>query len=201
MKYLLIMIAMVVTACSSVDVEVAPPSLGNQTEAAEYLIGVGDTLNINVWRNADLTSLVIVRPDGKITMPLIGDIAAASNTPVDLSEQISEKLKNYVRSPQVSVIVENPSSSDFQRRVRITGAVKKPQSLPYRDGMTVLDIVLLAGGPNNFASENNAKLYRQINGELKVYPVNFKDILEKGLLKTNYALQPSDLITVPERTF
>lgn len=201
MKYLVLITALLVSACSSVKMESLPPLASDNSEIPDYLIGAGDSLNINVWRNVDLTSTVIVRPDGKITMPLVGDISASGSTPVELSVRISEKLKNYVRSPQVSVIVQNPSSSDFQRRVRITGAVKSPQSLAYRDGMTVLDLVLLAGGPNDYASENNAKLYRSIGGELKVYSINFKDVLEKGILKTNYLLQPSDLITVPERTF
>lgn len=201
MKYLVLITAILVSACSSVNMESSPPVVSDKNEIPDYLIGAGDTLNINVWRNADLTSTVIVRPDGKITMPLIGDVAAANDTPAELSKRISAELKNYVRSPQVSVIVVTPSSSDFQRRVRITGAVKSPQSLAYRDGMTVLDIVLMAGGPNDFASEDKARLYRKVGGEVKVYPIYFSDILEKGSLKTNYTLQPSDLITVPERTF
>ena len=99
------------------------------------------------------------------------------------------------------MIVANPSSSDFQRRVRITGAVKAPQSIPYREGMTVLDLVLMAGGPNEFASSNNAKLYRRINGEVKVYTIRLNDLMSKGEVTTNYDLQPSDIVSVPERAF
>ena len=95
----------------------------------------------------------------------------------------------------------NPSSSDFQRRVRITGAVSNPQSIPYREGMTVLDLVLLAGGPNQFASANKAKLYRKVGGELKVYPIKLDDLINDGEVETNYSLQPSDIVTVPERSF
>ena len=134
-------------------------------------------------------------------MPLIGDVAAADLTTDQLSQNITKSLTTFIRSPQVTVIVANPSSSDFQRRVRITGAVSNPQSIPYREGMTVLDLVLLAGGPNQFASANKAKLYRKVGGELKVYPIKLDDLINDGEVETNYSLQPSDIVTVPERSF
>ncbi|WP_425502409.1 XrtA/PEP-CTERM system exopolysaccharide export protein [Simiduia aestuariiviva] len=171
------------------------------SDVQEYRIGVGDALQINVWRNQELSLAVPVRPDGKISMPLVGDIVAAGLTPIELSDNIVVGLKSYVRNPQVTVIVANPSSSDFQRRVRITGAVQAPQSIPFREGMTVLDLVLMAGGANDFASSNNAKLYRKINGEMKIFPVRLDDLLNKGDVSTNYPLQPSDIVTVPERVF
>lgn len=199
--YLSVLLAsLLLSACSS-SKNIAPPLKSDISTQEEYRIGVGDALSINVWRNPELSVSVPVRPDGKISMPLIGDIAAASLTTKELSDNIVTNLTNYVRSPQVTVIVTNPSSSDFQRRVRITGAVKNPQSIPYRDGMTVLDLVLLAGGVNEFASGNSAKLYRKINDEIKVYPVKLNDLVNKGDVKTNYSLQPSDIVTVPERAF
>ncbi|WP_111641492.1 XrtA/PEP-CTERM system exopolysaccharide export protein [Marinimicrobium alkaliphilum] len=167
----------------------------------EYRIGVGDALRINVWRNAELSSDVPVRPDGKISLPLVGDVQAAGQTTTELSNDLANALTEYIRSPQVTVIVTNPSSSDFQRRVRITGAVRSPQSLAYREGMTVLDLVLMAGGPNEYASSNRARLYRQVDGEVKVFPVRLRDLIEKGEIETNYSLQPSDIVTVPERSF
>ncbi|WP_039916214.1 XrtA/PEP-CTERM system exopolysaccharide export protein [Cellvibrio mixtus] len=167
----------------------------------DYRIGVGDALQINVWRNPELTVAVPVRPDGKISMPLIGDVVAASLTATELSQNITKNLSSFVRSPQVTVIVSNPSSSDFQRRVRITGAVKSPQSIPFREGMTVLDLVLIAGGPNEFASANKARLYRKVNGELKVYKIRLDDLMSDGQVETNYPLQPSDIVSVPERAF
>uniref|UniRef100_UPI003139F335 XrtA/PEP-CTERM system exopolysaccharide export protein n=1 Tax=Marinimicrobium sp. C2-29 TaxID=3139825 RepID=UPI003139F335 len=167
----------------------------------EYQIGVGDTLRINVWRNEELSSDVPVRPDGKISLPLVGDVTAAGLTARELSTNLTEALTEYIRSPQVTVIVTNASSSDFQRRVRITGAVQSPQSVAYREGMTVLDLVLMAGGTNEFASANKAKLYRKVEGELNVYPIHLDDLIEKGKVETNYPLQPSDIVTVPERAF
>lgn len=189
-----------VASCSS-NKAVQVPAMADAAVLAEYKIGVGDALSVNVWRNPELSISVPVRPDGKISMPLIGDIMASDLTTEQLSKNITTSLTTYIRSPQVTVIVVNPSSSDFQRRVRITGAVTNPQSIPYREGMTVLDLVLLAGGPNQFASANRAKLYRKVNDELKVYPIKLDDLISDGDVETNYALQPSDIVTVPERRF
>lgn len=195
-----LLVLLSLTACSS-NKSLPPPPVADTELLSEYLIGVGDALQISVWRNPELSLAVPVRPDGKVSMPLIGDIMAANLTATQLSANIVKSLSGYVKSPQVTVIVANPSSSDFQRRVRITGAVRSPQSIPYREGMTVLDLVLLAGGPNEFASSNKAKLYRNINGELKVYPVKLDDLINDGEIETNYPLQPSDIVTVPERAF
>jgi polysaccharide export outer membrane protein len=201
--YLVISACLLMTllaGCSS-NKSVQAPAAADAAVLSEYKIGVGDALVINVWRNPELSLNVPVRPDGKISMPLIGDVAAADLTTDQLSQNITKSLTTFIRSPQVTVIVANPSSSDFQRRVRITGAVSNPQSIPYREGMTVLDLVLLAGGPNQFASANKAKLYRKVGGELKVYPIKLDDLINDGEVETNYSLQPSDIVTVPERSF
>ncbi len=166
-----------------------------------YRIGVGDQIRVDVWGNERLSLEVPVRPDGKISMSLIGDVLAAGNTTDSLSESITTKLQEYIKNPKVTVIVTNPSSSDFQRRIRVTGAVRNPQSVPYRKGMTVLDLVLMAGGPNEYAMGNESKLYRKAEGEVKVYPIYLDDILKSGELQTNYMLVPSDIVTVPERSF
>lgn len=193
-------LGLLLQACSSGKV-VTPPFTSNTSVLEEYRIGVGDDLRINVWRNEELSLAVPVRPDGKISMPLVGDILAADLTTKELSDNIVRSLTSYVRNPQVTVIVTNPSSSDFQRRVRITGAVRNPQSIAYREGMTVLDLVLMAGGTNEFASGNNAKLYRKSNDQVKVYPIHLNDLINRGKVETNYPLQPSDIVTVPERAF
>ncbi len=194
-------VLIVVVGCSTSKTAQMPAAESPVAVLAEYKIGVGDDLSINVWRNPELSLSVPVRPDGKISMPLIGDIVAADLTTDQLSKNITTSLTTYIRSPQVTVIVANPSSSDFQRRVRITGAVTNPQSIPYREGMTVLDLVLLAGGPNPYASANKAKLYRKVNDEVKVYSIKLDDLINDGDVTTNYALQPSDIVTVPERSF
>lgn len=188
-----------VAGCGTTNVQAPPTSETNIAD--EYRIGVGDSLRISVWRNEELSGEVPVRPDGKISLALVGDVTAAGQTTTALSNELAARLNDYIKNPQVTVIVTNPSSSDFQRRVRITGAINSPQSIAYRDGMTVLDLVLMAGGLTEFASGNKAKLYRKLDGEVKVFPVHLNDLIEKGELQTNYPLQPSDIVTVPERAF
>ncbi len=188
--------------CSSQpEAIMAPPPQVQEFSFEPYRMGVGDTLRIDVWRNEQLSVSVPVRPDGMISMPLIGDVLAASQTTSSLSSTISNLLEDYVRNPQVTVIVTNPESADFLNRVRIVGAVLRPLSIAHRKGMTVLDLVLLAGGVNDFALANKAVLYRTIKGEPHQYPVQLGDILERGDLQTNYTLAPSDIVTVPERSY
>ena len=187
-------------ACETTGPIEVPDSKVSYSEE-EYRIGVSDTLGISVWRNEDLSLSVPVRPDGKISVPLIGDVLAAGKTSEALAEDITAQLTEYIRSPQVTVIVTDAASTDFQQTVRITGAVVRPDAFPYRKGMTVMDLVLSVGGITDFASENKAKLYRTADGEVKSYPIYLKDILERGKLETNYKLAPGDIISVPERSF
>jgi len=167
----------------------------------EYHIGVDDTVNINVWRNPELTVTVPVRPDGKISMPLIGDVHAAGQTPEFVAKSIQDKLKNFVRDPNVTLMVTGLQSNEYLTRLRITGAVTTPTSLNYRQGMTVLDAILAAGSVNDFAAPNSTKLYRKIEGKARVISINLGDILYKGRLETNIELRPGDILTVPERLF
>lgn len=166
-----------------------------------YEIGVGDQLQVMVWRNPELSMSVPVRPDGFVSVPLVGDIKAAGATPEQLASQIEESIKSYVRTPQVTVIVTSPSSSEYLHRVRVTGSVGAPASLQYRKGMTVLDVILEAGGVTEFGKSNATKLYRNFEGLQEVYDVKLDDILKKGDLETNYVLFPGDILTVPERLF
>jgi len=193
-------LSMLLTACASPKLEV-PPEVNEERIADEYRIGIGDSLKIDVWNNAELSAAVPVRPDGKVSIQLVGDIVAADRTAKELSADIAKLLEQYVRNPQVTVTVTNPASSDFRQRVRVTGAVNNPVSLPYRKGMTVLDVVLEAGNLSQFADGNNAKLYRETPEGVKAYPVLLDDLVNKGQMQTNYKLYPSDVITVPERVF
>jgi polysaccharide export outer membrane protein len=187
-------------ACETTGPIEVPDSKVSYSEE-EYRIGVSDELGINVWRNDELSLTVPVRPDGKISVPLIGDVLAAGKTSEALAEDITARLTEFIRSPQVTVIVADAASTDFQQTVRVTGAVVSPAAFPYRKGMTVMDVVLSVGGITDFASENKAKLYRTANGEVKSYPIYLKDILERGKLETNYKMAPGDIISVPERSF
>jgi polysaccharide biosynthesis/export protein len=167
----------------------------------EYLMGIGDAVSVNVWRNPDLSVNVTVRPDGKISVPLVGDLKVDGASTSELSKTIEEKLADFIRTPKVTVIVTNPTSAEFIHRIRVTGAVAQQRSIPYRKGITVLDVILEAGGLSPFANGNESKLYRQTVEGAKVYPIYLNDILEKGVLDSNYQLFPQDIITVPERGF
>jgi len=197
-----ILLSVLLVACATETLESdRPQPVQEFAMVKNYRIGVGDELKVQVWRNEELSAQVPVRPDGKISSPLVGDIVAAGLTTQELAQEITKRLGSFVRNPEVTVIVVNPVSADFLRRVRVTGAVRAPLSVTYRQGMTVLDLVLQAGGPTEFASTSNARLYRTADGRTKVYPVDLNAILKNGDLKTNYDLYPSDVVTVPERSF
>ena len=166
-----------------------------------YRIGVDDVVAVNVWRNPDLSVKVPVRPDGKISMPLAGDVHVSGKTPVQVAAIIKSKLTPYIRDPQVAVILETLRSHEFLTRIRITGAVRTPTSIPHRQGMTVLDAVLSAGGLNEFSAPSRARLYRTIRGKTKSIDIDLDDILNKGKMEKNYVLNPGDVVTVPERIF
>lgn len=205
MKFLLVIsLAAVLVGCenfanfNSGEVPQAPPA---NVETEIYTIGIGDMLTISVWGNADLSLSVPVRPDGYISLPLVGDILANGKDAETLSAQVAEELSTQLRNPQVTVIVSQVNSVQYTLRIRITGAVNAPRSLPYARGMSVLDAILEAGGVNEVASANRAKLYRKVNDSLEEYELRLDDILLRGDLSTNYQMQPGDVITVPERLF
>ena len=186
-------------ASSGATAAAAPPE---QVEAsvADYHIGVDDLVQVSVWRNPELGITVPVRPDGKISVPLVGDVDAGGRTPAEVGKDIEEKLGAYVRDPQVAVILTELRSHEYLSRVRVTGAVRQPISIPYRQGMTVLEAVLAAGGLTEFASADRSDLYRKTPaGGTTTYPVRLDRILNKGDLSTNFKVAPGDVITVAER--
>ncbi|WIG56996.1 MAG: hypothetical protein OJF61_002784 [Rhodanobacteraceae bacterium] len=179
----------------------APPVTAHPEAVTDYHIGVDDQLQVTVWQNPELSVSVPVRPDGKITVPLIGDVEAGGQTPTQVSNEIQDKLKAYVRDPQVAVIVTQLRSHEYLTRVSVTGAVQHPVSAPYHQGMTVLDAILAAGGVNVYAAADDTVLYRKVGDGTKAYRVRLDKILQSGDLATNYPLQPGDVITVPTRSF
>ena len=189
-------------ACATTSGSNQAPTINPEAHAVSvYRIGVDDVVEVSVWHNPDLNAKVPVRPDGKISVPLIGDIEAGGRTPEEVSQSIQEKLKTYIRDPQVAVILSELRSHEYLSRVRVTGAVRTPISVPYRQGMTVLDAVLAAGGTNEFAAADRTELFRKEGEATKAYSVRLNQILQKGDLSTNYPAQPGDVITVPERAF
>jgi polysaccharide export outer membrane protein len=191
------------TACATGGSTLPPPKAAAESQAVQdYLIGVDDQLQVTVWHNPDLSVSVPVRPDGKVTVPLVGDIAAGGRTTDQVSAEIQQKLQQYIRDPQVAVILIALRSHEYLSRVRVTGAVRVPISIPYRQGMTVLDAVLAAGGTTEFAAPGRTELYRHDQaGSTKAYAVELDKILQQGDLANNYPVQPGDVITVPQRAF
>jgi polysaccharide biosynthesis/export protein len=202
-RCLTLCLSLLLTACATTGGSSAPPKLNANVQAVTtYHIGVDDQLQITVWHNPDLSVSVPVRPDGMITVPLIGDVIAGGKTPDEVSAEIKDKLQSYVRDPQVAVILIALRSNEYLSRVRVTGAVRSPISIPYRQGMTVLDAVLAAGGTTEFAAPDRTELYRKGDGgSTTSYSVHLEKILQQGDLANNYPVEPGDVITVPQRAF
>lgn len=167
--------------------------------SADYRIGPGDTLKVSVFQNDELTATLPVRPDGKISTPLVEDMVAVGKTPSQLARDIEKSLAEYIKSPKVSVVVTVALS--IYSQVKIIGQVKTPQSLPYRDGMTVLDAVLAVGGLSQFAAGNRSRLVRNENGKQTEIKLKLDDLLNKGDTKQDLALRPGDILVVPETRF
>ncbi|MCP5383871.1 MAG: polysaccharide biosynthesis/export family protein [Altererythrobacter sp.] len=169
----------------------------------EYIIGPMDQLTIHVWRNPELGAEKIqVRPDGRITTPLVTDLPAAGKTPTMLAQDIRLQLSQYIEEPLVSVIV-NEANSTFGQQIRIIGATEKPASMPYRANMTVLDAMIAVGGLSEFAAGNRAKLIRfdKQRGRQVEYALRLGDLLKKGDSRANVLLKPGDVIIIPESMF
>ena len=197
-------------ACASTPAESVPasgaePVLAQSAspppvqQSADYVIGPGDTLNVFVWQNPELSVSVPVRPDGKISTPLVQDMVAVGKTPSQLAADIEVVLSEYIRSPKVNIILTNPASALNQ--VRVIGQVTNPTGVPYREGMTVLDVVLQVGGLTPFAAGNRARLVRKIDGREEEIELELDDLVRKGDLRENLEVRPGDLIIVPESFF
>jgi polysaccharide export outer membrane protein len=207
MKLIIPILILVLSACASnqnyanrtiniSDLEDRPSQIID-----EYKIGIGDTIKISVWKNPDLSVTVPVRPDGKISAPLVGDMLVAGFTPEEVSTFIEIKLREFIRTPNVVVIMTNLGSTQYLSRVRVTGAVRTNVSLNHQQGMTLLDAILAAGGPNEFAKPSETKVFRRIDNETVLISVDLDSLLNQGNLVGNIILKPGDTITVPERSF
>jgi len=181
-----------------------PPQadLGPSVLVDAYKMSVGDTVNITVWKNPELSISAPIRPDGKIAMPLVGDVVAAGREPEEMAADIRSKLSQFIVSPNVTVGLSGLQGHQFLSRIRVTGAVDNNMSMTYQQGMTVLDAVLEAGSVTEFANGNNTKLHRRTkDGSSETYTINLEDIMEDGDMSTNVLLLPGDIITVPESAF
>ena len=197
---LVVSLSILLTACTTTGNSVSGPPPADMPMADAYQIGVDDVVQVSVWRNPELGITAPVRPDGMISVPLVGDVQAGGRGPADVAKDIQGKLAAFVVEPQVAVILTELRSHEYLSRVRVTGAVRQPISIPYRQGMTVLDAVLAAGGVTEFAAPDRSNLYRKKGNTTASYQVRLDSVLNRGDLTTNFKVAPGDVITVPERT-
>jgi polysaccharide export outer membrane protein len=195
------MIAVLVLAACSTAEDLPPAKLGEAGGSPPvYRIGPGDELQFFVWRNPELTISVPVRPDGRVTIPLIEDLDVADKTPTEVAREVESKLSVYIQDPLVSVIVTT-FIGPFTQQVRVVGEAAVPQAIPYRANMTVLDVMIAVGGLTEFAAGNDAKIVRLVNGEQKIFRARLDDLMKDGEISANVALLPGDVLIIPESFF
>lgn len=188
----------ILTACATGNKHagVGPPP----SEPAPYLVGPGDSLAIFVFDHPELTTTVPVRPDGRISTPLVEDLQAAGKSPTALARDVENVLKQYVRTPVVTVIVQT-FVGQTEQQIRVVGQAVKPRALQYRQGMTVLDVMIEVGGLSEFAGGNRARIMRNVNGQVAEIRVRLSDLLNEGKADQNVRMLPGDVLIIPQSVF
>jgi polysaccharide export outer membrane protein len=166
----------------------------------DYLIGPGDALNIIVWRNPEVSMSVPVRPDGKITTPLVEDLQASGKTSTELARDIEKALAKFIQQPVVTVVVTGFVGT-YGEQIRVIGQAAKPQSLPYRRDMSLMDVLIAVGGVTEFASGNRATIVRTIDGRQQKLAVRLDDLIKSGDMSANLSMRPGDVLVIPESFF
>lgn len=178
------------------------PLLSTQGEQVphDYLIGPGDTLNIIVWRNPEISMSVPVRPDGKITTPLVEDLPASGKTSTELARNIEETLSKYLQQPVVTVVITG-FVGPFSEQIRVIGEAAQPQALPYRENMSLMDVMIAVGGLTDFAAGNRARIIRNVGGEQQQFRVRLEDLIRDGDISANVPVYQGDVLVIPESFF
>ena len=189
----------VTVGCTSVRNPYPPAPINAQTADYNYLIGPGDTLNIIVWRNPELSMSVPVRPDGRLTTPLVDELVVQGKNSVEVAREVEKALSKFVRDPIVTVIVTS-FVGPYSEQIRVVGEAAKPQFLPYKQKMTVLDVMIAVGGLTDFADGNNAMIQRGAEGD-KRYTVRLKDLIKRGDTSANVEMKPGDILIIPQSWF
>lgn len=200
-----LLVGIVFLAACSTSGKTLPTSVVTESSMAKtgdytYLIGPGDSVNIFVWRNPEISNSVTVRPDGKITAPLVEELQASGKTPAQLARDVEEVLGVYIKEPIVTVIVGG-FVGPYSEQVRIVGEAANPQAIAYRENMTALDVMIAVGGLTKFAAGNRATIVRVVGGEQHEYQVKLKDLLRKGDITANVDIKPGDVLIIPESFF
>lgn len=176
-----------------------PPESAANPLSHDYLIGPGDSVNVVVWRNPEVSMTVPVRPDGKITTPLVEDLPASGKTPTQLARDVEKALSKYIQEPVVTVIV-NGFVGPYSEQIRVIGQATKPQALPYRENMTLLDVLIMVGGITEFADGNKASILRTAGGNQQ-FNVRLSDLVKDGDISANVRMRPGDVLIIPESWF
>jgi polysaccharide export outer membrane protein len=195
---LVLLAALILSACGSSTPVVEPAAPTEQS--AQYRIGAGDELQIFVWRNPDLSITLPVRPDGKISTPLVEDMQAVGKTPTQLSRDMEVVLSEFVKSPSVNIIVMKFVGT-FGDQIRVVGQATEPKTLSYRDDMTLLDVMIEVGGLSPGAAGNRAKIVRRYGGQAREIDVRISDLVNKGKISANIEMMPGDVLIIPESRF
>jgi polysaccharide export outer membrane protein len=193
----LTVIVVLAAACAHPPVAPVPAA---DIESTQYTIGPGDTLNVFVWGNPQLSTTVPVRPDGKITTPLVEDVPAAGKTPTQLARDMEQQLSHFIRNPVVTVVVTNIVGMPGEN-IRVVGAAAKPQALPYREHLSLLDVMIAVGGLNEYAAGNRARIVRKVNGKEIEIRARIDDLLKNGDIRANIEMRPGDILIIPEAWF
>ena len=193
-----LVLAWMVAGCASSNLPPAPVKV-DENNSYTYIIGAGDSLNIIVWRNPELSMSVPVRPDGKVSAPLVEELPAQGKTPVELARDVEKRLSTYVRDPVVTVLVSG-FTGPYSEQIRVVGEAARPQFLPYKQKMTLLDLMIAVGGLTDFADGNRAIIQRGAEGN-KQYSVRLKDLIKRGDLSANVEMRPGDVLIIPQSLF
>ena len=195
----LIGVTLGLTACATTEY---PSLAADRTQAPqhEYLIGPGDTINIQVWRNPEVSMTVPVRPDGKITTPLVQDMSASGKTATQLARELEKSLEKYIQQPIVTVIVTG-FIGPYSEQIRVIGQAARPQALPYRENMSLMDVLIAVGGITEFASGNKAVIIRNVDGKQQTFSLRLNDLIKRGDLSANASMRPGDVVVIPESFF
>ncbi len=193
------LLALSLAGCETSDIKIEDLPAG-EAAAYDYIIGPGDGLSIFVWRNPELSRSVTVKPDGKISVPLVEDLAASGKTSTQLAREIEGELSKYVKTPLVTVMVSGFQGT-YDKQVRVVGEAAQPRSLPFRANMTVLDVMIAVGGLTEFAAGNKARIVRTADGQQHQARVRLEDLLKDGDISANVPVAPGDIIIIPEAWF
>lgn len=190
----------ILAGCGGPREQLPPATADARVEAPTYVIGPLDTISVFVWRNPEISTTATVRPDGRVTLPLVEEMPASGKTAAELARDIEQALSEYILDPFVSVTVGG-FVGPFEQQIRIVGEAAQPQAIPYRANMTILDVMIAVGGLTEFAAGNQTTLVRVVDGDQQQFRVRLNDLLQDGDISANVLVQPGDVIIVPETWF